>query len=514
MKSFQVYLAEDNHNHLEFGKQYACFAAYLGRQRQNGDASALEYVLEFPRLKREYDEYLRNVTVGMGRTSASTIVNDSIESYTSETITQIKNAEAITGEKHPNDGTDTNRAAKVARNELSSGRGLKLQDLIPPGYSLSDDKRLLDTNLPSSDPQDPDYYSELDLYESTTRVYDWNHLEGDGRHDSKVDIAWIQNNVEIGRDLMDFRDRVIQNNGGLEEPHEKLAVNFVFLVEGDHQIRGLHTEVEDETWAALCDATKDPVKPLPKSTLEEVHWWAHFLARESPESFRTHLRGSPPNDPTLHSVLNLMVSSGQLWSDQPCNEDTYLKARLGPFLETYLGNIAFTTGGWTQIQQDTRNADYDLLVPDYSTITLAGRRELSVVLLEGKVASNRTFQIWDDRTKLGQEMKLALDSILKLLPGEDVSVVGILVKGFCTPIVSNPLVEFFTMRICSEGTYILRRFAVSYIAADPLNMLPVATLMEAFGHAQSIVNKTVSAIRRVKVRPTTFKLTYNPICIQ
>ncbi|KAI7816620.1 hypothetical protein BC939DRAFT_34683 [Gamsiella multidivaricata] len=127
-------------------------------------------------------------------------------------------------------------------------------------------------------------------------------------------------------------------------------LNFVFLIEGDHQTRGLHMEVEDESWAALCDATRNQVEPLPKHTLEEVHWWAHFLARESPESFRTHLRAFPPNDPTLHSLLNLMVSSGHLWSDQVCNEDTYLKSRLGPFLETYFGNITFTTSGWTQTQ--------------------------------------------------------------------------------------------------------------------------------------------------------------------
>ncbi|KAF9927865.1 hypothetical protein BGZ65_006560 [Modicella reniformis] len=117
-----------------------------------------------------------------------------------------------------------------------------------------------------------------------------------------------------------------------------------------------------------------------------------------------------------------------------------------------------------------------------------------MVLLEGKVQSNRNFQIWDDRTKLGQEMKLALDSILMLLPKDDVCVVGILVR--------EPLVEFYAMRIRAEGTYIMHRFAVCYIPAEAMNMLPMITMMEAFRYALAKVEDTVAAIRHVKVRPS------------
>jgi hypothetical protein len=124
------------------------------------------------------------------------------------------------------------------------------------------------------------------------------------------------------------------------------AVNFIFLVEGDYQNRGLHTEVEDESWAALCIATRSQVNALPKDIVEEAHQWVHFLAQESPESFRERLRTFPPTDANLRSIMNLMISSGQLWNSQPCNEDTFLKARLGPFLETYLSGIGFTTNHW------------------------------------------------------------------------------------------------------------------------------------------------------------------------
>ncbi|KAF9276174.1 hypothetical protein BGZ74_003738 [Mortierella antarctica] len=83
MKSFRTYLAEDDHNHPDFEKQYACFAAYLGRQRQRGDKLAQDYIIDLKLLRREYDEHLLQRTVGISRTSASNIVNDSVKQYTS-----------------------------------------------------------------------------------------------------------------------------------------------------------------------------------------------------------------------------------------------------------------------------------------------------------------------------------------------------------------------------------------------------------------------------------------------
>ncbi|KAF9303850.1 hypothetical protein BGZ74_002910 [Mortierella antarctica] len=263
----------------------------------------------------------------------------------------------------------------------------------------------LGADLPSSDPLDPNFLDQ-DVV-STTKLYSWNFLEGSGRRDSNIDDGWIFNNAELGRDLMQFRERVIQENGGFTQPHEKLAVNFVFLVEADHQIRGLQAEVEDESWEALCEATRDQMDTLPDATIVEAHRWVHSLANEKPESFRAHLNELPPKDPTLKSVLNKLASNGQLWNDQLCNKDIYLESCLGPFLDTYLGNIGFTMSAWTQTQDDTRDSDSDLPVPNFTMMTVASKRQLSVVLLEGKVHSNRTFQIWDNKTMLGQGLKLA-----------------------------------------------------------------------------------------------------------
>ncbi|KAF9198111.1 hypothetical protein BGZ49_001177 [Haplosporangium sp. Z 27] len=314
------------------------------------------------------------------------------------------------------------------------------------------------------------------------------------RVDSRVDNLWVIDGEEIGRDLMEFRDRVVSENGGLTDPHEKLAVNFIFLIESIHQKMGLNSEVENRSWTVLCEATKSPLCPLESGVLLEANRWVDILEQESQEAIWELLKTSPPTDPNLKSILDSMKNSGQLWNGQSSNEDTYLKSLLGPFLATYLSELAYVSYNWTQTQNETRNEDSSLLIPDFSATTSAQKRELSLLLLEGKIASNKTFQIWDDRTKLGQEMKLALDSILKLLPKDDVCVIGILVK--------EPLVEFFSMAVLSEGVYIMRRFAVCHISSDIMNMTSIIPMMKAFQYVQEKVKKTVEAIQSVKVRPS------------
>lgn len=51
----------------------------------------------------------------------------------------------------------------------------------------------------------------------------------------------------------------------------------MFLVKVDHQTGGLQTEVEDESWDALCEATRDWMDPLAEATIVEAHQWVGAL---------------------------------------------------------------------------------------------------------------------------------------------------------------------------------------------------------------------------------------------
>ncbi|KAF8942938.1 hypothetical protein BGZ47_005977 [Haplosporangium gracile] len=257
-----------------------------------------------------------------------------------------------------------------------------------------------------------------------------------------------------------------------------LAVNFVFLIEADYQTGGLQVEVEDETWNALCNAVKDPVPSLLNEDIIEIHQWARRLAQNKQGAFERLLDEQPLRNRSLKSILTDMVGTAQLWSTRVSNEDTYLKSKL------------------TQTQDETREPSSNLMIPDFSVTTRVEKQELSLLLLEGKIVGNMgRGQVWDDLTKLGQEMKLALVSILMLLPEGGVCVVGLLVR--------ESSIDFYTMHLRAEATYVLNRFASAFVAPETLNVSPLAQLMEAFEHAKSKLEGTVEQIRKVKLRPST-----------
>ncbi|KAF9980852.1 hypothetical protein BGZ75_007894 [Mortierella antarctica] len=319
-------------------------------------------------------------------------------------------------------------------NLLTDDENDYLSNATPPLYSP---RNILGPDLPSSDPADPDFQEDWGLDLSTSRLYTWDYLHGPGRVDSGVESHWVCNGVEVGRDLLSFRDRIVDNNGGICDPYEMLAINFIFLVEAQYQTGGVQGQVEDQVWDGLCDAVKDPVPPLPDEVALEALRWTHRLAQNGSEEFLQLLEDSPPKNKALRSILTKMSDTAQLWNTHRRNEDTYLKSQLGPFLDTYFGKLRFTKR---------------------------------------------------------QEMKAALDSILKAQPGDEVCVVGILVK--------EPLVEFFTMRLHAEATYVMSRFAGAYVPSEAANAFPLVHLMEVFEHAKAIVEKTVEQVRRVKVHPS------------
>ncbi|KAG0017852.1 hypothetical protein BGZ82_000635, partial [Podila clonocystis] len=360
------------------------------------------------------------------------------------------------------------------------------EDLIQEPQGLEEESEpVAQKNLPSTDPADVSFVDQGDFNQSTSRLYTWNFLDGPGRVDSDVDSYWVHNEIEVGGDLMACRNRIVENNGGLTEPYEKLAINFVFLVEAEYQTGGLQGEIEDQIWDSLCDAIRDPVPSLSDEAAIEALRWAHRLAQNKSEEFAQLLDDSPPQNRTLKSIMTKMSDTAQLWNTQRRNEDTYLKSQLGPFLDTYFGKLRHTKSDWTPTQDDTRGSESNLLISDYATTTQVGKQQIAIVLLEGKIAKNSGLcQIWDDLTKLGMEMKAALDSILKLQPKDEVCVIGVLVR------------EFYSMRIHAEATYIMHRFAATYIASEAMNVFPLVHLMEVFEHAKAKVEQTVDQLRR------------------
>lgn len=235
----QTATAVQNVGTLLAGREYQSFMNHLSGDSPSGyEDDPEDYV------SVEEDEDGDPVSIGQKHPRDDSSDSEDASAKNPRRTTTLKGDGPLTQDGSPS----------VSARRVSFGRRLTLSDLNPPGYTSPSGLRNLvksTSSRPSTDTNDPDYHTDQDLHESTTRYYAWSYLEGNGRHDSNVESAWIFNDTEVGQDLMDFRDRVIQENGGLTEPHEKLAVNFIFLVESDHQTRGLNAEVEDKSWTAL-----------------------------------------------------------------------------------------------------------------------------------------------------------------------------------------------------------------------------------------------------------------------
>ncbi|KAF9301824.1 hypothetical protein BGZ74_006226 [Mortierella antarctica] len=401
----------------------------------------------------------------------------------SEDTSSVSTAESVqVGQKHPATpsmrmpvcqrllGTDVTPSPTVVseHNVLDTGRN---EPMTPPARLSSGCSLLLDDYLLSSDPADMSFMDQEDLNQSTSRLYTWDFLDGAGRVDSEVDNHWVYNEIKVGGDLMDDEDAVIPNN-----------IKLVVCKERSRIMSGILFVMPLET---LCCHSQ--MRPLQKLIYGHIDW-----SRTKLEAFVQLLDDSPPQNRSLKSVLTKIADTTQLWNTRMRNEDTYLKSQLGPFLDTYFGKLRYTKSDWTPTQDDTRGSESNLLIPDYATTTQVGKQQVSVVLLEGKIAKNAgRCQMWDDLTKLGQELKMALDSIQKLQPEDDVCVIGVLVR--------EPLIEFYMMRIHAEATYIMHRFAATYIAPEAMNVFPLVRLMEVFEHAKAKVEQTVNQLRRVKV---------------
>ncbi|KAG0358967.1 hypothetical protein BGZ54_010203 [Gamsiella multidivaricata] len=353
----------------------------------------------------------------------------------------------------------------------------------------------LDDLLPS-DPADISYEDEGETYYDLGKVYANDFLVGEGRKDSRVNQQWVYDNIQIGQALLDFRDRAVENNFGISQPHEILVINFIFLLESPSQSGGLQSEVEDEVWDALWRAIGPlQVAEFATDIILEGHKWACHASSHSYDEFLEMLENTPPVSRLLKHALCGLSTSKELWTQDRVKEATFLKSILAPLVDASFQRISYTSSKWTTSLEETKDPAARLLVPDYSVTTTIGLQTCTVISLEGKTAYNNGYgQIWDDLTKLGQELKYALDAIIKLQPLQPVCVQGILVKG--------SELDFYHMEIVSEGIYVLRRYARCCLCTDANNLYPLVRILEIMQGVKEMTSSTVTSVRQMKLRPS------------
>ncbi|KAF8904150.1 hypothetical protein BGZ58_006532, partial [Dissophora ornata] len=98
-------------------------------------------------------------------------------------------------------------------------------------------------------------------------------------------------------------------------------------------------EIEDESWKALCEVTRDKVDPISKLIVGEALEWSHLLADLNQVAFRDRLTTCESRPTVNLGAINRQTKT------------------------LILSHV-------TETQQDTRDEDLNRLVPDFSTRTL------------------------------------------------------------------------------------------------------------------------------------------------
>ncbi|KAK3807054.1 MAG: hypothetical protein J3Q66DRAFT_357967 [Benniella sp.] len=296
---------------------------------------------------------------------------------------------------------------------------------------------------------------------------------------------------------MAFREKVIKNNFGISYPHEMLAVNFIFIMESENQSWGLQGEVPDKTWECMWECLgRVHIASFEPDMIIECNRWATLAASNNYEEFSKLLKSEPPSSTILHKVLLQLMSTQQLWTLSGSeNEYTFIRYLIDPCLSATLGGIKYTKADWTTLLEETRGPGSRLLFPDFTIVTQLRDRSCSLLHLEGKTAANKgQSQIWDDLTKLGQELKYSLDTLILQEPSGPVSVIGILLMGYN--------LEFFVMTLHSDGVYIFKKYAECYLFNKADNMFPLCRLLEILEATKRMVEITLANLRAVKITPS------------
>ncbi|KAF9433371.1 hypothetical protein BGZ76_009546 [Entomortierella beljakovae] len=329
--------------------------------------------------------------------------------------------------------------------------------------------------------------------EEASDKYFLHYFVGGGREDSKYEEEWRIGDINITEALLGFRGRIAKKQSLIKCPHQKLAVNFIFLFDSKFDISGLTEEIEDDVWRNIwisLSNTSEESKP-DDTIVKQNSELASALASMSQEDAKGYLRQHPADNDVLHSIYTNAASTRDLWIDELRNEDSFVKMFISPLLDAVFGDMKSTSAKCALVP-DKEMIDFNPdMFPDYQISTRVRGVNLSVVLLEAKVLGRQNpSHKWDDKSKLGNMMKIALDSILELGPPKPVKTFGILVNGVH--------IKLYDMSLNHEAVYMMRRRGQFMVPSNNEDFFSIARVHQLLVSMKSDIETTVKHIDELK----------------
>ncbi|GJJ74104.1 hypothetical protein EMPS_06462 [Entomortierella parvispora] len=359
---------------------------------------------------------------------------------------------------------------------------------------------LHDVELPSSDPCDPSFTTELasnGTIEEEPEPVRLDRLVGPGTLScTRTGEADYINDegCNVSSVLMRYRREQIEDSSFLENSDVEniLSLNFIFFGDCLHPLREqyrkmLKTDLAATEVALIIEWSQAAVHVEPddaKATLCEI--FARGAALKSP----------------VFTCLDEMCGTGALWSSvilNTDNEDSHIARFVRPFVESMFGNFRNCKLCWTRDRIVTgKVCTGEMLQPDFMLCSVS-KPQYTFMVGEVKKFEENDEMCHRDRVKLFTQMKMSLDGLLDA--GVDGPVIGILAHRHRVEVwsLTLPFEALYLPTLLGAFDLVLSRFSF----ASTIVMFP--PLLAARAAVADMVARFTSRRKRVKPVKTSWR---------
>ncbi|KAF9577532.1 hypothetical protein BGW38_007199 [Lunasporangiospora selenospora] len=316
-------------------------------------------------------------------------------------------------------------------------------------------------------------------------------IEGPGTSSSQLGTThlWIDKEFNISERLVEWRDNAMRALDILEDADLLVLRNFIYSprIVQDVLSIGQWTEAISR-WGSLY--------PYPFSVNDVVDIYTFSVAVQSRSTYQDAMRvaSTLTQARPMTSILSNYIRTGEFWSvskhdqlfSKPVDKDTFITNAIKPVMSGLFGDLPHINLHWTrsEIKCGDEYNNEEKLYPDFHIYI----KDQSIVLLEAKPPGGTATEYMEDRRKLFDEMKLAVDGLLQR--GIDEPVVGFLVTGYH--------VEVFAMKLEFEACYLPVDLGSFDLVGSRFQFGNLMAAAKPLLTARSCVSRTITALTGVK----------------
>ncbi|KAF8978011.1 hypothetical protein BGZ46_006941 [Entomortierella lignicola] len=265
---------------------------------------------------------------------------------------------------------------------------------------------------------------------------------------------WLVDGIDVAPYVWNFRKRVLEKTGVLNQSVEVLAYNHIYLFEQDDTTSSLYGAVGAELWSSITASSQ--VRIVTEETVDEVFEMASMISKHTYQVARSLVQRSSV-DPDLRQLFMDLLGTNSLWTSDSDNEVGMTKTKLDPLFNSFICPIKSIQVYWDKTyppSEERKKAEDQSLRgrrPDFFACAVLPNARCHLFVVEVK-RSKQGKVVQNDLEKLAQEMKDSIDSLARM----NMDIIKIKVYGM---VVIESIGKIYSMQVVSRGVYLMKSYA-------------------------------------------------------